>query len=58
MLVLDESLPHCSWPLGRVLEVYQNRVDGLVRRVKLKMRISVLVHVIGKTVLLEGADQS
>ena len=57
ILVLDERrLPRSSWPLGRVLEVYQNRLDGLVRSVKVKTRTSVLVRPIDKIVLLEGAD--
>lgn len=53
-LVLDERVPLRSWPLGRVLEVYQNRGDGLVRSVKVKMGSSVLVQPIEKIVLLEA----
>ena len=55
VLVLDESLPRSSWPLGRILEVYQNQTDGLVRRVKVKTRASTIVRPIDKIVLLEAA---
>ena len=57
VLVLDESTPHGSWPLGRVLEVHQSRDDGLVRSLKVKTRTSVLTRPIDKVVLLEAADQ-
>lgn len=30
VLVLDESVPRSSWPLGRIIEVYQNKRDGMV----------------------------
>ena len=55
VLVLDERVPLRSWPLGRVLEVYRNRGDGLVRSVKVKTRSSVLVQPSDKIVLLEAA---
>ena len=58
VLVLDENLPRCSWPIGRILEVFQNRTDGLVRSVKVKTKSSVLMRPIDKIVLLEGADHS
>ena len=57
VLVLDESTPRGSWPLGRVLEVHQSRDDGLVRSLKVKTRTSVLTRPIDKVVLLEAADQ-
>ena len=57
VLVLDESTPRSSWPLGRVLEVHQSRDDGLVRSLKVKTRTSVLTRPIDKVVLLEAADQ-
>ena len=56
VLVLDENLPRCSWPIGRILEVFQSQTDGLVRSVKLKTKTSVLMRPIDKIVLLEGAD--
>lgn len=55
VLVLDECVPLRSWPLGRVLEVYRNRGDGLARSVKVKTRSSVLVQPSDKIVLLEAA---
>ena len=56
VLVLDENLPRCSWPIGRVLEVFQSQADGLVRSVRVKTKTSVLMRPIDKIVLLEGAD--
>ena len=56
VLLLDENLPRNIWPLGRVLEVYQNRRDGLVRSAKVKTRTSELVRPIDKIVLLETAE--
>ena len=55
VLVLQESTPRCSWPLARVIEVYQNRSDKFVRSVKLKTATSVLVRPIAKIVVLEEA---
>lgn len=55
VLLLDETLPRGSWPLGRVLEVFPNQSDGLVRSVKLKTKSSILVRPIDKIVLLEAA---
>jgi len=57
VLVLDESTPRGSWPLGRVLKVHESRDDGLVRSLKVKTRTSVLTRPIDKVVLLEAADQ-
>ena len=56
VLLLDENLPRSVWPLGRVLEVYHNRRDGLVRSAKVKTRTSELVRPIDKIVLLETAE--
>ena len=55
VLMLDDTLPRGLWPLGRVLEVFPNQSDGLVRSVKLKTRSSILVRPIDKIVLLEAA---
>lgn len=55
VLVLDNNKPRNSWPLGRILEVYSNRKDGLVRSVKLKTSTSELVRQVDKIVLLEAA---
>ena len=56
VLVLDDKTPRNSWPLGRILEVYINRNDGLVRSVKLKTGTSELRRPVSKIALLEGAD--
>jgi len=55
VLLVDENLPRSSWPLGRILEVFPNQKDGLVRSVRVKTRTSVLVRPIDKIVLLEAA---
>lgn len=56
VLVVDDSAPRNSWPLGRILETQGNSRDGCVRRVKVKTRASVLVRPIDKIVLLEAAQ--
>lgn len=55
VLVLDDRVPRCCWPLGRILEVYQNKRDEMVRSAKVKTNTSVLVRPIDKIVLLEAA---
>ncbi|XP_068757491.1 uncharacterized protein [Montipora capricornis] len=55
VLVFDDTVPHSSWPLGRVLEVHSNKKDGLVRSVNVKTKTSTLVRPIDKLVLLESA---
>ena len=54
VLVLDDNKRRSSWPLGRIMEVYTNRNDGLVRSVKLKTSTSELVRPVHKIVLLEA----
>ena len=56
VLLLDENLPRSVWPLGRVIEVYHNQRDGLVRSAKVKTRTSELVRPVDKIVLLETAE--
>jgi hypothetical protein len=56
VLVLDDKTPRSSWPLGRIMQVYTNSNDGLVRSVKLKTKTSELTRPISKIVLLEEAD--
>lgn len=58
VLVVDEKSPRGSWPLGRVQEVYPNRSDGLIRRVKVKTMKSTLERPIDKIVLLESASET
>ena len=55
VLVLDENVPKSCWLLGRILEVYHNKRDGLVRSVKVKTKTSLLVQPVDKLVLLEAA---
>ena len=55
VLVMDESLPRGSWPLGRVTEVKNGR-DGLVRSVKVKTGKSELLRPVDKLCLLEAAE--
>ena len=57
VLLLDESTPRSSWPLGRVIEVYSNRRDGLVRSAKVKTRSTKLVRPVDKIVLLELSSE-
>ena len=58
VLLLDENTPRSVWPLGRVLGVYRNKRDGLVRSAKVKTRTTELVRPIDKIVLLESAEMS
>ena len=57
VLLLDENTPRSVWPLGRVLEVYSNQRDGLVRSAKVKTRSTELVRPIDKIVLLESSAE-
>ena len=43
VLLLDENTPRSSWPLGRVIEVYSNHRDGVLRSAKVKTRSTKLV---------------
>lgn len=54
VLVVDDNSPRNSWPLGRIQEVKPNKGDGLVRRVVLKTKTSMLERPIDKIVLLEA----
>ena len=57
VLLLDENTPRSIWPLGRVIEVYSNRGDGLVRSAKVKTRSTELVRPVDKIVLLESSAE-
>ena len=57
ILVVDDTLPRGSWPLGRVIEVCPNSKDGLVRRVVVKTKTSTLTRPVDKLVLLEAAEE-
>ena len=54
VFVVDDAVPWSRWPLGRVIEVYCNKGDGLVRSVKVKTKTSILVRPIAKLVSLES----
>ena len=56
VLIVDDTAPQSSWPLGRVVGVYYNSGDGLVRSAKVKTRSSTLVRPTTKIVLLEEAE--
>ena len=58
VLVVDDTTPRSCWPLGRILEVYHNKSDGLVRSIKVKTKSTTLVRPIDKIVLLEAAEAS
>ena len=53
VLVMDDSLPRNSWPLGRVVKTFPGK-DGLVRSVEVKTATNVLVRPIDKLCLLES----
>ena len=55
VLVVDENSPRNQWPLGLIQEVKPNEGDGLVRRVTLKTKTSILERPIDKIVLLEAS---
>jgi hypothetical protein len=54
VLMLDESSPRGSWPLGLVKDTITGR-DGLVRSARIKVRGTELVRPVTKLVLLEGS---
>ena len=56
VLVMDNNAPRSN-SLARVIEVYTNRRDGLVRSVKLKTKTNELVRPVDKIVLLEASAQ-
>ena len=53
VMIVEQSSPRASWPLGCILEVQTNPDDGYVRSVVLKTKDSVLKRPIDKIVLLE-----
>lgn len=56
ILVVDDTLPRGSWPLGRIIETCENSKDGLVRRVVVKTKTSTLTRPVDKVVLLEASE--
>ena len=57
VLLLDKNTTRSIWPLGRVLDVYRNQKDGLVRSAKVKTRSTELVRPIDKIALLESSAE-
>ena len=56
MLVAVECMHRNSWPLGKVVEVFPDK-KGLVRRVKVKVKSSVLERPVDKLCLIvEGQE--
>ena len=55
VLVVDDSIPRCLWPLGRVLEIYLNKVDGLVHVAQVKTKLGTFLRPITKLCVLECA---
>ena len=51
VLIIDDSAPRSSWPMGLVQEVYKDK-NELVRSVKVKTKTAVLVRPITKLCML------
>jgi hypothetical protein len=51
VLLIDEGLARCQWPLGRVTEVFPSK-DGYVRKVKLSSKGKIYERPIHKLILL------
>ena len=51
VLMIDDSLPRCRWPLARITEVYPG-LDGNTRKVKVKVGNSLFERPVHKLVLL------
>ena len=54
VLVVDQSSPSNTWPLGRITEVFPDK-KGFVRRVAVKTSTAILERPISKLCLLESA---
>ena len=52
MLIIDESSPRNSWPMGRITEIFPDK-QGHVRRVKIKTQNGTLERPITKLCLLQ-----
>ena len=51
VILVDENLPRSQWHLGKIEQVYPGS-DGLVRKVKVRSRQSLLDRPVSKVVLL------
>jgi hypothetical protein len=57
VLLMEESSPRQTWPLGRVIKTFSGR-DGLVRSAQVKTKWTVLTRPIHKLCLLEESSSS
>lgn len=55
VLIIDDSSPRNSWPLGRITEALPDR-RGFVRQVKVKTRTNELLRPVTKLVLLQESE--
>ena len=55
VLIVDETSPRNSWPLGRIVETFPDS-KGLVRQVKVKTKSNELCRPITKLCLLQEAE--
>jgi hypothetical protein len=55
VLVVDQSTPRNSWPIGRIVRVYPDK-KGFVRSVDVKTKMTVLERPINKLCLLESTQ--
>ena len=56
VMIVDETSPRNSWPLGRVVETFPDR-RGFVRQVKVKTKTSELCRPVTKLCLLQEAEE-
>ena len=56
VLIVDETLPRCHWPLGRVIEVHKS-ADGLIRKVTVRRGSKQYDRPISKLILLLEGDR-
>lgn len=55
VLIVDDTSPRNSWPLGRITEVFPDR-RGFVRQVKVKTRTNELLRPVTKLCLLQESE--
>lgn len=55
VLIIDDTSPRNSWPLGRITETLPDR-RGFVRQVKVKTRTNELLRPVTKLVLLQESE--
>lgn len=57
VMIVDETSPRNSWPLGRVVETFPDR-RGFVRQVKVRTKTSELCRPVTKLCLLQEAEET